>query len=226
MASHRRNPIVWLCIVGFVLLSACGAGDRYVELSHDQPSRYYLYTPQGYTDLQPWPLFIALHDSKSNSLDCITEWFEIAEENQFFLLCPELDVREGGLDRPVNERILAGILNQLYQNYRLQERFFLAGRGDAASFALRYAFRYPQAIAGVSAIGATGYPGGGNAGGFPVLAIVESRDQQSIEAGNLFVEHQDAAGAPARLVEIDSLGEGIPYRAQRLTVDLFEQASR
>ncbi|MDF1499913.1 MAG: hypothetical protein P1P76_05545 [Anaerolineales bacterium] len=209
-----------------VFLSACGAGDRFAELSYDHPSRYYLYTPQGYTDFQQWPLFIALHDSKSNSLDCITEWFEIAEENQFFLLCPELDVREGGLDRPVNERILAGILNELYQNYRLQERFFLAGRGEAASFALRYAFRYPQAIAGVSAIEATSYPGGGHVGRFPILAIVESRDQQSIEAGNLFIERQGAAGVPTRLVEIDGLGEGIPYSVQRLTVDLFEQTSR
>jgi pimeloyl-ACP methyl ester carboxylesterase len=226
MTSQPRNSRVIAIILGALLLSACGAGSRFEELRYDQPARYYLHIPDGYSGTGEWPLFIALHNFNQDSQDCIAEWFEIAEENQFFLLCPELDTQAKLLDLPSNERVLAEILNQLYQQYAFRDRFFLAGKGEAASFALKYAFRYPQAIEGVSAVDTSSYPSGVLAGSFPILVIVERRNQEAIDAGNAFIDGLDSAGTQTRLIEIDNLGGGIPYSVQRLTVDLFEQVSR
>jgi poly(3-hydroxybutyrate) depolymerase len=90
MISKPRSAALVLFFILAIVLAACGGGNRFTELRYDQPSRYYLHVPDGYVEYQQWPLFIALHGIKQNSQDCITEWFEIADENQFFLLCPEL----------------------------------------------------------------------------------------------------------------------------------------
>lgn len=227
MSSRLKCCAGTLFIVAAVLLAGCGSGSRFTELRYDEPSSYFLHVPEGYKTNTDWPLFIALHDFKQDSEECIAEWFDIADENQFFLLCPEL-IRDGALfDRAANERILADILNQLYQDYELRDRFFLAGKGEAASFATDYAFRYPQAIAGVSAIAAPTYPSGVTAsGGFPILVIVDGQNPIAIEAGTAFINRVNSTTTQARLVEIDNLGNRIPYGVQRLTVELFQQFSR
>jgi pimeloyl-ACP methyl ester carboxylesterase len=126
----------------------------------------------------------------------------------------------------VNERILANILSKLYRDYSLRERFFLAGKGEAASFALHYAFRYPQAVDGVSAIDASSYPSGVSSGDFPILVIVESEDEEAIEAASMFMKSLNESGTQTRLLEIENIGSEIPYSVQRLTVELFEQVSQ
>jgi pimeloyl-ACP methyl ester carboxylesterase len=170
-------------------------------------------------------LFIVLPDVRSDSRECIDDWLEIADEYQLLLLCPELNSEGENLDRNSNERILAAILNVLYKNYSLRGRFFLAGRGEAAAFALRYAYRYPEAIEGVAAIEATDYPNGVESVDFPILLLIEQGDQVGKDAADIFVQSLEATGTQARLVELNSLGRGIPYRAQRLAVELFEQIS-
>lgn len=215
-------------IVLFVwgLLAACGGAQRYSELRQEQPSPYYLYVPEAYTVSRQWPLFIALPDPSEDSQDCITTWFEIAEDNQFFLLCPELSTTGSMIDGPGSERILADILNRLYQDYSLRTSFFLVGKSEAASFALSYAYRYPRAINGVSAIDPGAYPSGAPTTNFPMLIIVEQGDSQASEAGSAFIQKLTAAGTQTRLLEIENLGGRIPYGVQRLTVEFFEQVSR
>jgi predicted peptidase len=209
-----------------ILLSACGGANRFEELRHEEPSRYYLYVPEIYNSSQQWPMFVAIHDVDEDSQDCIRDWYEIAEENQVFLLCPEFASNGGEFDRSVDERILADILNQLYQDYSLRTRFFLTGKNSAASFILRYAYRYPQAIDGVSAINPQEYPDRVQMVSFPILLIVERGDSQAIESGNEFIQSLSRTGTQTRLLEIDNLGSGIPYGVQRLTIELFEQVSR
>lgn len=209
-----------------LLLVSCVGSERFLELRHDEPSRYYLHVPTVSSTNAPWPLFIVLPDVRSDSQECIDDWFEIADEYQLFLLCPELSSEGENFDRATNERILADILNDLYGSYSLRSRFFLAGRGEAAAFALRYAYRYPDAIEGVTAIEATDYPSGVESVDFPILLLVEQSDQAGRDAADIFVQSLDATDTQARLVELNSLGRGIPYRAQRLTVELFEQISK
>lgn len=216
--------ITLLCAA--ILLSACGSVSRYEELRYEEPSRYYLYVPEVYSTGRQWPLFVAIHDVDEDSRDCIREWYAIAEENQVFLLCPEFATNADVFDRSIDERILADILNQLYQDYSLRTRFFLAGKNAAANFVLSYAYRYPQAIDGVSAINPQEYPDRAQMVSFPILLIVERGDTQAIESGNEFVQSMTGTGTQTRLLEIDNLGGDIPYSVQRLTIELFEQVSR
>ncbi len=226
MKMKPNTTVILLFLIAVVILTACGEGRRFSDLRYDDPSAYYLHVPEGYTESMRWPLFIALHEPREDSQDCIAEWFEIADENEFFLLCPELSGEDGNLEQAMNERLLAVILTRIYQEYSLHNRFFLAGRSEAASFAMRYAYRYPEAIQGVSVVDATSYPSGVDTVSFPILIIVEQGDQEAITAGNAFIDNLGGAGSQTRLLQIDDLGNGIPYRVQRLTVDLFEQVSR
>ncbi len=225
MRKKTSRTIVLLFLIAPLLLAACG-NSRHADLRVEDPSVYYLHVPEGYTGGNRWPLFIALHEVRDDSQDCISEWFEFAEEDDFFLLCPGLSSEGASFDQAENERVLADILNRLYQEYSLRNRFFLAGRGEAASFALRYAYRYPQAIEGVAAIDAGAYPGEIGTASFPVLIIVERGDDQALLDGNAFMEGLGGGGTHTRLLEIDNLGGGIPYGVKRLTIDLFEQVSR
>jgi pimeloyl-ACP methyl ester carboxylesterase len=222
MRSRRRLSNAFI-LLACILLTACVGSNRFLEFRHDEPSRYYLHVPATYTTNTQWSLFIALPDIRSDSDECIEEWFEIADENALFLLCPELAHEGGEFDRATNERILADILNKLYDSYSLRSRFFIAGRGAAATFALRYAYRYPDAIEGVSAIEATAYPSEVETVDFPILLIVGQGDDEAKQAADVFVQSLSKTGTQARLVEVNNLGSGIPYRAQRLTVELFEQ---
>ena len=215
-----------ILFVGLSILAACGGSQRFVELRQEQPSTYYLYVPEAYTESKQWPLFIALPDSSEDSEDCISNWFEIAEDNQFFLLCPELSTTGRSIDGPASERLLASILNRLYQDYSLRTSFFLVGKSEAADFALSYAYRYPRAINAVSAITPAEYPSGVATTNFPILIIVEQGDSQASEAGNAFIQRLTGGGTQTRLLEIENLRGRIPYSVQRLTVDFFEQVSR
>jgi hypothetical protein len=226
MQMKNRYTTILLFLVGGLVLTACAGSGRYRDLRLDEPSPYYLRVPERYSESERWPLFIALHDVNEDSYDCIEEWFEIADENDIFLLCPELSGEGEAFDQSANERILADILNAVYQEYSLRSRFFLAGRGEAASFALSYASRYPQAIDGVSAIEAERYPSGADATTFPILIIVEQGDQEAMTTATTFMESMGETGGQARLLEIDNLGRRIPFGVMRLTVDLFEQVSR
>ena len=225
MSSRSRLLIFLLLFIGAVPLGSCLNANRFSELRFNQPSSYYLYVPDTYKTNLRWPLFIALHDVGEDSLNCISTWLEIAEDNQFFLLCPDLEAEADSLDRPENDRLLASILEHLYQDYELGERFFLAGRGEAARLALSYAFRYPQAIAGVAAIDPPGYPPDSDRQeNLPILLILDSRDQMAVEAGEVFIS--SSSSTQTRLLQIDGLGGGVPFSLQRLSVDLFKQVTR
>lgn len=223
---NSRYTIFLLFLLAIVLLAGCAGPGRFSDFRFDDPSPYYLHVPEGYAAGMRWPLFIALHNVREDSQDCIAEWFEIADENEIFLLCPELNRESGEFEQATNERVLADILNRIYQEYTLRNRFFLVGRGEAASLAMRYANRYPQAIEGVAAIDAAAYPDGMGALNFPILIIVESGDQEAVESGRAFIASLGETGAQTRLLQIEGLGGGIPFSVQRLTVDLFEQVSR
>ncbi|MGD2162972.1 MAG: hypothetical protein PVI81_03820 [Anaerolineales bacterium] len=224
MTTTKRFSFLMVAFLAISLLAGCGSAGQFDELRYDEPSRYYLHVPSSYDQNMRWPLFIALHDRGDDSGDCIQDWFEIADETQLFLLCPELEVGDK-LDSPVNERILADILNSLYQQFSLDNRFFLVGRNEAASFALSYAYRYPQAIEGISAIEPASYPQTAGSANFPILLIVEPGDQPSLDAASAFEQSLSGSGTQTRLLEIDGIGNHIPFRVQRLTVDFFEQLS-
>jgi hypothetical protein len=223
MINIKRIILLTIVLTGAVVLMSCARARQFNELRYEEPSLYYLHVPADYDQNIRWPLFVAFHDQRQDSYDCIQSWFEIADENDFFLLCPQLEAEGEGMDLAVNERILADILNRLYQDYTLNNRFFIAGQGEAASFALSYANRYPQAIEGVSAIEASEYPQSIGTVDFPILIIIEQGDQAAIEAASAFQISLSDRETQTRILEIDSLGSSIPYRVQRLIVDLFEQ---
>jgi predicted peptidase len=223
MKAKSRLSFLLATLLCLSLLVACAAPNRFGELRYDEPSRYYLHIPANYDEARRWSLFIALHDQGEDAGDCIQDWFEIADQQELFLLCPEFEGKEDGFDSPENERILADVLSSLYQEFALNSRFFVVGRGEAASFALNYAYRYPQAIAGVSAIDPVDYPQRIGQVEFPILFIVKRGDQPAMEAANAFDASLSGSGAQTRILEIDGLGNNLPYRAQRLSVEFFEQ---
>jgi predicted peptidase len=224
MRNFKVRLTVFLIIP--VVLTGC-TGMRYRSYRHEQPSEYYLYLPEDPNTDKNWPVFIGVHGEDQVGLDCFETWEGFAEDFGFVLLCPTFKMQEGEIQSFEGERTLADILTQLYGTYDLEDRFFMAGFSNGASFAVHYGYRYPQALTGVAAIASPVYPEPVvQAQELPLLLVVGEQDDQALGPTNDFHERLQQMGFPSRLIVLQGVDHRMTSDARRLVIELFRQVSR
>jgi poly(3-hydroxybutyrate) depolymerase len=224
--SLRFLQITIVVSIAASALGGCGLFQNYSEYRRQSPSEYYIYVPEEYTHESEWPLFIGLHGEDEDGTDCFRTWQPFADDYGFILLCPTMPEKSGSLATLEGERIIAGVLGDLYQQYKVRDRFFLAGYSAGAEFALAYAYRYSEAVSAVSVISSEAFPIPSEARDIPVLITVGNRDVERIEPAQSFVDTVLSYGFPVRLLILEGVDHRLSQDAARVTVDFFKQVSR
>jgi pimeloyl-ACP methyl ester carboxylesterase len=210
-----------------LMLSGCAVLDGSRAYRHQTPTEYYLYPPDNYVPDGKWSLFIGLYGEGESSRDCYKQWQRYAEEYKFVLLCPKLVEEEGAFSIAGGEQTISRVLSEVYKQVVVDDRFFVAGYSAGGDFALAYAYRYPNAIVGVSVISAENFPQPSSQGiDLPVLITVGDRDDERVEAAQDFSEAMEARGFAARLVVLPGVGHQLSGDATRLTLDFFKQVTQ
>jgi len=209
-----------------LMFSGCAVLDSSLAYRHQTPSEYYLYHPDNYVPDGKWQLFIGLHGEGETSRDCFKQWQRYADEYEFILLCPTLIEEEGAFSIAEGEQTISRVLSEVYKQVVVDDRFFVVGYSAGGEFALTYAYRYPNAIVGVSIISAENFPQpSAQAIDLPVLITVGERDEERAKAAQDFSEALEARGFAARAVVLPGVDHQLSGDATRLTLDFYEQVT-
>jgi poly(3-hydroxybutyrate) depolymerase len=210
-----------------LFLSGCAVLDSSRAYRHKTPTEYYLYPPENYVPDGKWSLFIGLHGEGETSRDCYKQWKRYADEYEFVLLCPTLVEEEGAFSIAEGEQTISRVLSEVYKQVVVDDRFFVAGYSAGGDFALAYAYRYPNAIVGVSVISAENFPQPSAQGmDLPVLITVGERDDERAKAAQDFSEALEARGFAVRVVVLSGVDHQLSGDATRLTLDFFKQVTQ
>lgn len=213
--------------VGIVLaLGGCRAA-AWRDYRETTPVEYYFWHPQVESPRGPPVLVIVLLGEGGSPLDCIELFQPLAEDRGYALLCPRLGGSQGLEDPLAAERDLAAILGDLYARDTFNSQFFLAGFADGGTFALEYAFKYPQAVIGVSAMSVGEYPEAfGVVGAPPVQLVLGMQDRSGLEAARATVEAWRTFGLLVRVIEVDGDGRRPSLDFARLASGLSDEVTR
>ena len=226
MHSQRRIGLLSFVMLA-TLLSSCSILDSTNAYRHETPSEYYLYLPEDHSADQAWTIFVGLHGEGETGRDCFKNWQPFADEFEFVLVCPTFLEEDRKLVTLEGERRIAGVLTEIYRQVNAKERFFLTGFSAGAEFALAYAYRYPHAISGVSAISAESFPQPtANSIDLPVLITVGELETDRIGITQEFAESLNANGFTARLLVLQGVDHRLSDDATRITLDFLRQISR
>lgn len=224
-SKHRISLLLFVMLT--TLPMSCSILDGTNAYRHETPSEFYLYLPEDYRANQPWTLFVGLHGEEETGRDCFKNWQPYADDFEFVLVCPTLLEEDGKLVTLEGERRIAGVLTEIYRQVTTKERFFLTGFSAGAEFALAYAYRYPHAISGVSAISAKSFPQPtAKSIDLPVLITVGELETDRVETTREFAESLDANGFTARLLVLPGVDHKLSGDATRITLDFLRQVSR
>ncbi len=216
-----------LLTLGILLaLSGCRAA-AWRDYHETTPVEYYFWRPQVESPRGPPVLVIGLLGEGGSPLDCIELFQPLADDRGYALLCPRLGGSQGLEDPLVAERDLAAILGDLYAQGRFNSRFFLAGFADGGAFALNYAFKYPQAVIGVSAMSVVEYPEVfGVEAAPPVQLVLGMEDRSGLEAARTAEEAWRSLGLLVRVIEVDGDGRRPSLDFARLASELSDEVTR
>lgn len=221
-----RIRIVLAGLLGWMLLSGCGSGS-WRQYRFTNPSEYYFYYPETETLRGPPALLIGLLGEGRSDLDCIELLHSFALDRKIAVLCP---ARQGGValeDRLQAQTDLAEILGQIYSTHTFRNQFFLAGFGDAGTFALEYGLQYPAAVGGISAMSVEDFPDGPvPAGAPPVQLLVGSTDRQGLEKAQAQEQVWREAGLLIRVATVEGDGRSPSVGFARLASELIDQMIR
>ena len=147
-----------ITVIATIFANSCSLGGASPEAHrYESPSEYYLYLPEGYTEDVEWPVFVGVHGSGGSGKDCWSMWQRFADEEGFILLSPSLSDERGGWYQEDGEDMVAAILNQIYLEYSIENRVFMAGFSAGAQFVQGFAFDIPSYVYAVSMLSATIY---------------------------------------------------------------------
>jgi phospholipase/carboxylesterase len=213
-----------LCII-VVALTACSSASNPNRHRFEEPSPYYLYTPQDYAPDKAWPLFIGVNNLSTDGKQCWNTWQRYADENGFVLLCPELADPDGQLNQlHANDRLLK-IVDRVYADYSLEAKIFLVGFSEGAQFVHGYAFANPNYVVGVSVIATGNYfrpPGELNR--IPFEVIVGDRDDPiAIQHAQELAGLLDSAGYRVGIHVLPGVGHEISKEAIQITLDMYDR---
>ena len=226
MLSHRRIGLLSFALL-VTLIVSCSILDGTNAYRYETPSEFYFYKPENDRADQAWTIFVGLHGEGETGRDCFKNWQPFADDFEFVLVCPTLLEEDDKLVTLESERRIAGVLTEIYRQVTAKDRFFLAGFSAGAEFALAYAYRYPHAILGVSAISAQSFPQPtAKAIDLPVLITVGELETDRVEITQGFAESLNANGYTARLLVLQGVDHKLSGDATRITLDFLRQVSR
>lgn len=159
-----------LLLAMIVLMTQAGlvtAQSRVVSMEYDGSARHYsLHTPESYSDSDPMPLVLALHDSASSGqgMAAMTGLNGAANEYGFIVAYPDtLDMYwdDGRVERgwpPTAVAVddvgfLTRLLDDLATRYNISD-IYLTGFGQGGAMAYRLACELPERLAAVAVVGA------------------------------------------------------------------------
>lgn len=221
-----RLRLAILLFAGLPLLAACGP-DPWGSYHYTNPSDYYYAFPPTDRLRGPPPLLVVYLGGGRSERDCIDLFYEFAAEQGIALLCPWVEGRDGLEDRLKVETELAAILSQIYTSNVFEDKFYLAGFGDAGDFVLEYGLKYPGAVRAVSAMSVEAYPENPIPFGVPpAQLLVGESDDDGLARAQAQEEIWRSAGMSVRVVPVDGNGRAPSIGFARLTTDLIDQISR
>lgn len=222
----RRVDLPLAVLLAGSLLVAC-ADNRWREYRFTEPSEYYFYFPETTLRRGAVPLLISLLGEDRSARDCMELFQSYAFDREIALLCP---ASQGGNvleDRLQAETDLAAILAQIYTTHVFQDRFFLAGFGDAGTFALEYGLKYPGAVGGVSAMSVETFPDlPVPFGAPPVQLLVGESDPKGLAKAEEQEQTWRDAGMLIRVASVDGDGRSPSIGFARLASELIDQIVR
>jgi pimeloyl-ACP methyl ester carboxylesterase len=191
----------------------------------EQPIPYYFESAPAAAEAVS--LLVALHGEDGDAQDCFAFWRPAAEALGFALLCPQLRVPNQAFDFVEAERRLSLALNEAYRRQALDDRFFLVGFEAGADLALSYTWRYPEAIAGVSAITPEFFPTTIlEQRTTPLLVIIPEENYPARDNADTFTQSLADAGLPARLVRVPGSSASYSRNAGNITLDFLDRQSQ
>jgi dienelactone hydrolase len=209
-----------------VLSTSCASsepGIDPIQYRFEDPVPYYLYTPEGYSIDQALPLFIAVHGSAGNGLDCWSTWQRYADANGYVLLCPELADSDGRLHQARGNERLGQIINRIYRDFSLQNRIYLVGFSGGGQFVQGYALSSPAHLAGVAVIAPGSiYTPPSYARQISFLIITGQRDHpQTVEDSRTLASLLQANGNSVSLHLLEAVRHAVTQEVVELTLNHF-----
>jgi predicted esterase len=224
----KRSAAALLSLIALAgLPAACGSAPNPAEHQFAQPWPFYLYLPDEYAPDRALPLFIGVNGSSADGRSCWNTWQRYADEYGYVLLCPELADPDGRLEQVRANAMLLEILGQIYKEYSLQPKIFMAGFSAGGQFVHGYAFMNPNYVAGVSVI-ATGnyYKPPSSTRHIPFVVIVGDRDDPgNVENAKGLAQLLDEGGYSVELHVLAGEGHTISREAIQLTLGLFDRTT-
>jgi predicted esterase len=195
------------------------------EYRHTQPVEYYLYVPKDYTDDKDWPLFIGIHGSGGNGLECWNLWQSYAEKEGFILLCPSIPGDAYGYNLTVGEQVVWSAIGEVKKEYRIRQRMFLTGFSAGAFFIQGFNYHYPSYVSGLSILSPGLYF---NPAEFPSLipiavVIGEADDRRSVDTSQLFVDELKKYGFDVQYERLPGVGHTVTKKGVDITIELFRE---
>ena len=230
MDQHYSRRIPLLLVL--LLVSACSAApvqetiDPAVYL-HQDPSPYYLYTPENYSPDQKWPVFVGIHPEGGSGLDCWNTWQTFADRDGFVLVCPSLAEESGNWHRKTGMDTMARVLNTVARDVSIQNRFFFAGYSAGGQFVEAVMIDYPAIVSGAAILAAPYYyPPDSKANHARVLVMIgQSEDPVALQSAQLYVDQLRQDGYTVN-AEFPS---GVDHRLTRdmvqKTLELYRQVN-
>ena len=220
--SKANEILISILMISGFLLSGCSSTNDH---RFTTPYEYYLYVPKNYTSARSWPLFIGIHGSGQSGKDCWNTWQSFADENGFVLLCPSLSdpALGGGWMLDDGERKLNAILTEIWPNYSLKSKYFLAGFSAGAFFVQGYAYHYPTHVAGLSIISAGNFYSEIRTGlkSTPIMITVGEQDTQGVKHARVYFNSISANGFNASFYIIEGVGHSISKEAKEMTIKQY-----
>ena len=222
----RLNWMVFIACT--MLLTSCALGGANPnEHRFESPSEYYLYLPDGYTEERKWPVFVGIHGSSQSGKECWSMWQSFADEEGFVLVCPSLSDERGGWYQDDGEAKVAAILNQVYEDYSIQNRVFMAGFSAGAQFVQGFAFHIPSYVYGVSMLSASiYYPPTRGSSHIPFLVTIGDHESpETIQAARNLAGQLTSNGNYVELYILEGVGHVVSEEAVDLTIDFFRRTT-
>lgn len=217
----------WLLVIALTLASCSVGGANPSSHRHENPSEYYLYLPKGYSEDQSWPVFVGVHGSGGSGKDCWSTWQSYADEEGFILVCPSLADERGGWYQEDGEAKVAAILNQIYQEYSIHNRVFMAGFSAGAQFVQGFGFHVPSYVYGVSMLSATiYYPPTSASSHIPFLVTIGDHESpETIQAAQNLAGSLNRNGNHVEFYVLEGVGHFTSEEAVDLTIDFFRRTT-
>jgi predicted esterase len=152
-------------------------------------------------------------------------WQRYADEHGFILVCPSL--RRGGWYQGDGEEMVVAILNQVFQEYSIENRVFMAGFSAGAQFVHGFGRNIPSYVYGVSMISSRiYYPPSPAASNIPYLITIGDHESpETIQGAQSLAGSLNQNGNHVEFYILEGVGHVASQEAIDLTIDFFRRTT-